>query len=312
MGRPNVGKSTLLNRIVGEKLAIVTPKPQTTRNKIVGVWNGEVAARDGSGTTRGQIAFVDTPGVHPGRSELNRFMLREAMDAVEGVNAVLLVVEAPQGPAPAGALPDGARALPKAERQILDRIQQARLPVVLAVNKVDLLRDKGVLLPALESWSRSGPFGAIVPISATRGDGLAGLLYELLALLPSGPPLFDEDTLTDRSERFIAAELIREQLFLRLHDELPYATAVVVDGWEERQPQGDVVVEATIVVERESQKGIVVGKGGQMIRDVGSAAREEVSRFLGRAAHLRLNVKVAPDWTSSRESIARLGYGPKE
>jgi GTP-binding protein Era len=307
LGRPNVGKSTLLNRIVGEKLAIVSPKPQTTRNRIRGVWNGTIALAAGAPPVKGQIVFVDTPGVHPAHSELSRFMIREALDAVDGVDAVLLLIEAPDGPAPARGLPHQASKLPEAERRIIDRIQEARLPAVLAVNKVDRLKDKGLLLPVIEAWSQRDPFKAIVPISATEGIGVVDLVRELLGLLPAGPPLYDEETITDRSERFLAGELIREQLFLRLRAELPYATAVIVDNWEER-PQGDVVIDATILVERESQKGIVVGKGGQMIRDVGQSARAEITKLLGRPAHLRLHAKVAPDWTTSPESIARLGY----
>lgn len=311
LGRPNVGKSTLLNRIVGEKLAIVSPKPQTTRNRIRGIWNGTIALQPGSPATRGQIVFVDTPGVHPPRSELSRFMVREALDAVEGVDAVLVMIEAPGGPAPARGLPRGATALPETEQRILARIQEARLPAILAVNKVDRLKEKALLLPVIEAWSQRDPVRAVVPISAAEGVGVVDLVRELLALMPAGPPLHDDETLTDRSERFLAGELIREQLFLRLRNELPYATAVVVDHWEERA-QGDVVIDATVLVERESQKGIVVGKGGQMIRDVGMAAREEITRLLGRPAHLRLHAKVAPDWTTSPESIARLGYQPGE
>jgi GTP-binding protein Era len=178
---------------------------------------------------------------------------------------------------------------------------------VLALNKVDRLRDKKRLLPLLQSWSERGPFAALVPICATRGTGVDDLLGELLAALPAGPPLHDPDTLTDRSERFLASELIREQLFLHLRQELPTSVAVVVDHWEER-PGGDVVIDASILVEREAQKAIVVGKGGSMIRDVGTAARAEIDRLLGRAAHLRLHVKVAPRWTDSPEGIARLGY----
>jgi GTP-binding protein Era len=307
LGRPNVGKSTLLNRIVGEKLAIVSPKPQTTRNRIVGIWNGTIALSAGAAPVKGQIVFVDTPGVHAPRSELSKFMVREAMDAIEGVDAVLLMIEAPDGPAPARGLPRGAASLPETERRIIERIKEARLPAILAVNKVDRLKEKSLLLPVIEAWSQREPFKTIVPISATEGVGVVDLVRELLGLMPSGPLLHDEETLTDRSERFLAGELIREQLFLRLRNELPYATAVLVDNWEER-PQGDVVIDATVLVERESQKGIVVGKGGQMIRDVGTSAREEITRLLGRPAHLRLHAKVAPDWTTSPESIARMGY----
>jgi GTP-binding protein Era len=307
LGRPNVGKSTLLNRIIGEKLAIVSPKPQTTRNRIVGIWNGTIALSSGAPPTKGQIVFVDTPGVHAPRSELSKFMVREAMDAIEGVDAVLLLIEAPDGPAPARGLPRQATSLPETERRIIERIKEAGLPGILAVNKVDRLKEKSLLLPVIEAWSQREPFKSIVPISATEGLGVVDLVKELLGLMPQGPPLHDEETITDRSERFLAGELIREQLFLRLRDELPYATAVVVDNWEER-PQGDVVIDATVLVERESQKGIIVGKGGQMIRDVGTSAREEIIRLLGRPAHLRLHAKVAQDWTSSPESIARLGY----
>jgi GTP-binding protein Era len=307
LGRPNVGKSTLLNRIVGEKLAIVSPKPQTTRNRIVGVWNGTIALRDGGKPVKGQIVFVDTPGVHPPHSELSRFMVREAFGAVEGVDAVVVMIEAPNRPAPAKGLPRGAASLPEAERKIIDRVKQAGVPAVLAVNKVDLLKEKSLLLPLIEAWSEREPFKAIVPISATEGVGVVELVRELLGLLPEGPPLYDEETITDRSERFLAGELIREQLFLRLRNELPYASAVIIDNWEER-PQGDVVIDATILVERDSQKGIIVGKGGQMIRDVGTSSREEIAKLLGRPAHLRLHAKVAPDWTTSPESIARLGY----
>lgn len=301
LGRPNTGKSTLLNRIVGEKLAIVTPKPQTTRNRIVGVWNGGDA----------QIVFVDTPGVHAARSALNRFMVTEALGAIGDVDAALLVIEAPQGSAGAAGLPAAASAwLGDPERQILDRLAAARRPIVLALNKVDRVKDKPSLLPLLEALGKDPRFAALVPISATRGTGVDGLCEEMRALVPEGPPLFGPDTLTDRTERFLAAELVREQLFLRLRQELPYSTAVVIEEWNERADRGDVVVVATILVERDGQKAIVVGRGGSMIRDVGTAARGEITRLLGRPAHLKLEVKVAPDWTVSPEALGRAGYGP--
>jgi len=285
LGRPNVGKSTLLNQLVGEKLAIVTPKPQTTRNRIVGVWNGEA----------GQIVFVDTPGVHGARKELNRFMVREAVGTIAEVDAALLVVEATD------ARPGDA------EREILRNLVAEKRPVVLAVNKVDKVKNKPELLPVLEGWQAAGEFRAIVPLSAKKGDNVEPIVRELCKLLPEGPPLYGPEMLTDRTERFLAAELIREQLFLRLREELPYAVAVVIDAWDEREA-GDVVVEATIVVERDSQKGIVVGKGGAMVRDVGVKARGEISDLLQRPAHLKLTVKVEPDWTTSPQALARLGY----
>ena len=302
LGRPNVGKSTLLNRIVGEKLAIVTPKPQTTRNRIVGVWNGPA----------GQIVFVDTPGVHGARKQLNRFMVGEAMAAIEDVDAALLVV-------------DGTDGRPgDAERTILDGLRAAKKPVVLAINKVDKVKDKAAVLPMLASWDKvggggngggdgsadGGGFAAMVPISATRGTNIDQLVGEICRVLPEGAPLYGPDMLTDRTERFLAAELVREQLFLKLKQELPYATAVVIESWQERPDRGDVIIEARILVERDSQRGIVVGKGGAMIRDVGSRARVEITTLLGRPAHLKLEVKVAPDWTTSPEALARLGYTP--
>jgi len=286
LGRPNVGKSTLLNKLVGEKLAIVSPKPQTTRNRILGVWNG----------AGGQIVFVDTPGVHGARKELNRFMVGEALGLIADVDAALLVVEA--GDEPPGDDP---------EREILRGIEAARRPVVLAVNKVDKVKDKTVLLPRLAAWERAADFRAIVPLSALSGSNVQPVARELLKLLPEQAPLYGPETLTDRTERFLAAELVREQLFLRLRQEVPYAVAVVIDAWEERAG-ADVVITASIVVERESQKAIVVGKGGAMIREVGTRARHEISDLLQRPAHLKLTVRVEPEWTTSPAALARLGY----
>jgi GTPase len=290
LGRPNVGKSTLLNKIVGQKLAIVSPKPQTTRNRILGVWNGPA----------GQIVFVDTPGVHAARGALNRFMVDEALGVIDGVDAALLVVEPPQSAA--------AVKIGTAERQILDVLRQSKKPVVLAINKVDTVKDKTALFPILTAWQEISTFAALVPVSARKGSGVPGVVSELCKLLRPGSPLYDAEMLTDRTERFLASELIREQLFLSLRQELPYATAVVIDNWEERPDRKDVVIDATIMVERDSQKGIVLGKGGTMLRDIGTRARAEVSTLLDRPAHLRLFVKVAPEWTSSPEGIARLGY----
>jgi GTP-binding protein Era len=312
LGRPNVGKSTLLNAIVGEKLAIVTPKPQTTRNRIVGVWNGTTTTtvEDPRGSCRpvtGQIVFVDTPGVHVARSQLNRFMVREAMGAIEEVDAVLMVVEAHEH---ATGLSPAAK-LPEAESWIVERLAATGKPAVLCLNKVDKVKDKGQILPLTEWWGRAGKFSAIVPTCGTRKKGLEGVVKELLRLLPEGPPLYGPDVLTDRTERFLAGELVREQLFLRLKQELPYATAVLVELWEERD-KGDVVIGASIVVDRESQKAIVVGKRGEMIRDVGMAARKEITELLGRTVHLRLNVRVEEGWTTSAAGLADLGYGEEE
>ena len=291
LGRPNVGKSTLLNALVGEKLAIVTPKPQTTRNRIVGVWNGPA----------GQIVFVDTPGVHGSSKALNRFMVQEALGTIESVDAALLVVDA------------GERRPGNEERQILRELQAAKCPTVLAINKVDKVKDKGALLPLLADWEQTAQFAALIPISALKAKNLEPVVRELAKLLPEGPPLYGPEMLTDRTERFLAAELIREQLFLMTRQELPYAVAVDIESWEERAKQdgtSDVVIEATILVERESQKAIAVGKGGAMIREVGTNARAEITQLLGRPAHLKLQVKVDPEWTTSPAALARLGYRP--
>ena len=286
LGRPNVGKSTLLNHIVGEKLAIVTPKPQTTRNRIAGVYNHE----------RGQIVFVDTPGVHGARKQLNRFMVQEALGVIPDIEAALLVVE------------PGSDRPGDVEDEILRALAAARRPVVLAINKVDTV-DKGTLLPMLERWAQDRPeIRALVPISARRGTNVDRLVAELWPLLPEGPPLYGPDMLTDRTERFLAAELIREQLFLALRKEVPYAVAVVIDSWEERT--ADVVIGANIVVERESQRAIVLGKGGSMIRDIGTRARAAISELLQRPAHIKLHVKVHPDWTASTDALASYGYKP--
>ncbi|HEY0713208.1 MAG TPA: GTPase Era, partial [Polyangia bacterium] len=306
LGRPNVGKSTLLNRIVGEKLAIVSPHPQTTRNRILGVWTGAITTSNASNErVGGQIVFVDTPGVHEGRKALNRFMVDEALGTLPEVEAVVFVVEAAAGRS-AEALPSGARRPHPAEARILEQLRAAGRPVILVINKVDRVKDKRALLPLLEQWSARGDFAAIIPVSATRGTGVIDIVRELLKILPKGEPLYDPETLTDRSERFLAGELVREQLFLRLRQEVPYAVAVQVDNWAERET--DVVIDATILVERDAQKAIVVGKGGAMIREVGTHARAEITRLIGRPAHLRLHVKVAPDWTTTEGGIARLGY----
>jgi len=294
LGRPNVGKSTLLNRIVGEKLAIVTPKPQTTRNRITGVYNGD----------RGQIVFVDTPGVHGAKKGLNRFMVDEAMNVIPDVDAALLVIDIDVA-ANVGA---GAGSGKDAETAILHALAEARRPVALAVNKVDTLKAKSLLLPMLERWSKNESLKAIVPVSATRGTNVDRLIAELWSLLPEGPPLYGPDMLTDRSERFLAAELIREQLFLGLRQEIPYAVAVVIEEWQERADKNDVVIAATIVVEREGQRAIILGKKGAMIREIGTRARGAISDLLQRPAHLKLHVKVHPDWTTSADALARYGY----
>jgi len=297
LGRPNVGKSTLLNRIVGEKLAIVTPKPQTTRNRITGVYNNE----------RGQIVFVDTPGVHGAKKGLNRFMVDEAMGVIPDIDAALLVIDTDVALQVGGSAGGG---LGNPEEAILRELVAAGRPVALAVNKVDTLKAKTLLLPVLERLNKNESLRTIVPVSATKGTNVDSLVGELWALLPAGPPLFGPEMLTDRSERFLAGELIREQLFLTLRQEIPYAVAVIIEEWEEREGKGDVVISATIIVEREGQRAIILGHKGETIRAIGTQARGGISDLLQRPAHLKLHIKVHPDWTTSPDALARYGYAP--
>ena len=303
IGRPNVGKSTLLNRVLGQKLAAVTPKPQTTRNRILGVKNLPGA----------QIVFFDTPGVHQGKSELNRYMVEEAFKAMAEVDVVLLMVEPPRLKATEV---EGKPFDPgPGNEMILDRLRAVGKPAVLALNKVDLLRQKPVLLPLIEGWRKAYEFAEIVPMSATDGVGVEEAVAAVARLLPEGPPLFPEEMLTDRAERFLVAELIREQVFHLLKEEVPYATAVSVEGWHEQAspkgaeaPPASVLVEALIHVERDSQKGIVIGKRGSMIKEIGTRARMEISKLLGCPVHLKLFVKVDPEWSRSSAALKRLGY----
>lgn len=298
VGRPNVGKSTLLNRILGEKLAIATPRPQTTRNRIVGVRN--LAA--------GQLVLVDTPGLHRpsgrGRTRLNQFMVGEALTALQEVDAVCVLVEAPTGPRAERYQLDAAT------RYVFEELQAVGKPAVLAINKIDLLGNKSLLLPVLETLHKAHDWRAIVPISAQRGEGVDRLTDELLSLLPAGEPLFPEEMLTDRAERWIGAEFIREQVFLLTRQEVPYSAAVTIDTWTERtQPQRDVMVEATIHVEKSAHKRIVVGEGGKMIREIGTRARQEISNLLAVPVHLKLFVRVDEGWTERARALRELGYG---
>jgi GTP-binding protein Era len=296
VGRPNVGKSTLMNRFLGEKLAVVTPKPQTTRNRILGVKN-----RPGA-----QIVFLDTPGIHRAKSSLNRYMVDQALAAISECDVVLYLVEAPQ--VSARSLAGKPFDPGEGNRFILDELAKVRRPRVLAINKIDLLADKKSLLPLADGYAKALAFDEIVPISAASGDGVDRLEDAIAARLPVSPPLFPEEMLTDRAERFLAAELVREQTFLLLEEELPYSVAVTVDSFQERETQKDVVIDAVIHVERDSQKKIVVGEGGRMIKEIGTRARAEIGKLLGCPVHLKLFVKVDPDWTRSDRGLQRRGY----
>jgi GTP-binding protein Era len=273
IGRPNAGKSTLLNQLVGAKVSIVSNKPQTTRHRIRGVLTED----------RGQIIFVDTPGVHRPHYRMNRRMMDMTRQTLQEVDLIALLVDVSE---------PGGRGL----EYLLELVRDVPVPVLLLLNKVDRIH-KPDLLPRMEWFEAHGTFAEIIPISATRGTHCDTVVTSLLKRLPEGPPLFPEDTLTDKSVRFLAAEFVREELLHRTREELPYTTAVTVDQWEE--PEDDsraVVISATIYVERPGQKPIVIGKGGKMLRTVRDAARAQIAELIGRSVHLELWVKVRPSW----------------
>lgn len=283
IGRPNVGKSTLLNRIVGQKIAITSSKPQTTRNRILGIQNLENA----------QVLFVDTPGIHDAHSPLNRYMVDQARSAALDVDVVLWLVEADR---PVDTDPMIPKLLEKSTR-----------PVLLVINKIDTI-PKDKLLPLIAAYSKICPFASIVPISALKGDGVEALMDEIPQLLPEGPRYFPEDQLTDVPERFIVAEMIREQILMRTKDEVPYGVAILVERFQENPVKNMVGIDAVINVERDSQKGILIGKGGTMLRQIGQGARKEIERMLGIKVHLQLFVRVQKNWTSSGRMMKEFGY----
>ena len=282
VGRPNAGKSTLLNRLVGQKLAIVSDKPQTTRNRITGVRN----------FAGGQVVFVDTPGVHRPLHRLNVRMVDAAFEALRQVDVILAVVDAGE--------PSGA-----GDRYLMDILRKIRKPKVLALNKVDLL-PKERLLPLIGRYSTLG-FADIVPISALEGDNVDRLEQVLLAHLPEGAPFYDDDYLTDQPERFFVAELIREQVLHHTHAELPFCSAVIVDKFDEPDEKGLLRLYCTILVERESQKPIVIGRAGEMIKSIGTAARKELEQFFGARVFLDLRVKVRADWREDERMLDEIG-----
>ena len=288
IGRPNAGKSTLLNKLVGEKLAIVTPKPQTTRNRVLGIVN--VSA--GKGRPAGQIVFIDTPGVHKPDSSLNKKMMREVHEALEGRDAILLIVDATQK-------------FGSGDRFTLDLVKKVGGAVLLLLNKIDRL-EKSRLLPVIAEYSKLHDFREIIPISALTGDGLELLLDRLMAALPEGPRYFPKDQITDQPERFLAAEIVREKVLLETAQEVPYASTVVVERWEESPRITSIA--AVIYCEREGQKKIIIGRRGEMLKKIGTAARLEIERILGTKVFLELFVKVRPGWRESREFVEELDW----
>jgi GTP-binding protein Era len=284
VGRPNVGKSTLLNALLGQKLAIVSDKPQTTRNRIVGAHT----------RPDGQIVYIDTPGVHRPLHRLNVRMVDVAVAALREVDVVALIIDAAE--------PEGA-----GDRFMWDLVQNVRVPLVVVLNKIDRV-DKTALLPRMAALGSRGVAADIVPVSATTGENVEHCETVLLRHLPEGPPLYDEDYLTDQPERFFVAEFVREQVLQHTHAELPFSTAVVVDAFEEPEEEGGLLrLHCTVLVERASQKPILLGKGGAMIKAIGSAARAELERFFAAKVFLGLHVKVKADWRDDQRTLTEIG-----
>jgi len=297
VGLPNVGKSTLLNRILGRKLAAVSAKPQTTRDRIVGVHS--VSLPDEI-PDRAQIAYVDTPGAQDGRGPLRRYMRDAAVAAAHDADVVLLLVDATDR---RGRTPDR---LAEADAAPLGEATRGH-PIVVALNKIDQVA-KPELLPLIAAWAELASGVEVVPISALSGDGVDELERVIARRLPTGPQLFPDDMITDRSPQFIASEIIREQLYHQLGKELPYACAVQIESWTDKPGKSEVTIGAVILVERDTQKPIVVGRGGRRIRELGIAARTAVSEVLGKTVHLSLFVKVAAEWSREEAQLRKLGY----
>lgn len=287
VGRPNVGKSTLLNAILGQKIAITSPKAQTTRNRILGIQS----------LPQGQILYLDTPGIHRAKGKLNTFMVEQALGACNDVDLILLLVEANSQPG-------------VAETHILDMLQRTQTPVVLVLNKIDLV-PKPQLLALIQAYSERYDFQAIVPISSLKGDGVKELEQLILPLLPEGPRYYPEDMVTDLPERFIVAEMIREQVLKQTREEIPYGVAVVIETFTEKPAQKLTVIQAAINLEREAHKKIVLGKGGTRIRSIGQAARFDIERFLGQRVFLELFVRIEKNWTDSDRLLKEFGYSEK-
>jgi len=283
VGRPNVGKSTLLNRITGHKIAIVSDKPQTTRNRIRGVYTDENA----------QIVFLDTPGIHKPFSKLGDYMVKAAEGALDEVDVVLF-------------LTDVSEELGGGDRYIIERLKNVKTPVILVLNKIDKVSRDGVL-PVIDAYRRLHDFTEIVPVSAARGDNVERLLELVIQYLPEGPMFYPPGQVTDHPERFICAELIREKILLLTREEVPHSVAVEIERME-TDDRGLVRIGAVIYVERESQKGILIGKGGAMLKEIGRLAREEMERLLGSKIFLELWVKVKKDWRNHEAFLKSMGY----
>lgn len=283
IGRPNAGKSTLLNALAGEKLAIVTHKPQTTRNRITGIVNVKKEGR----RPPGQIVFVDTPGVHKPGDALNRRMMQEVQEALVSCDLVLLMI-------------DVSQKFGTGDEFVLDLVKRSKAKAFLLLNKVDLI-EKGKLLPMIEQYSKLHSFAEVIPVSAAKQQGLDELVTAVANALPEGPKYFPEDQITDQPERFVVAELIREQVLVKTKEEVPYASGVIVERFEDGEKL--VKIAAAIFVEREGQKGIIIGKQGMMLKSIGTHARLQIERFLGKKVFLELFVKVREGWRNSARAV---------
>jgi GTPase len=289
LGRPNAGKSTLLNALVGQKLAIISPKPQTTRNRIQGV----VHIPKRKGQDGAQIILIDTPGVHKPDSSLGRKMMVEVREALEGCDLVLFIMNV-------------THKLDPRDQFAIGLVKQSGTKAFLILNKIDQIREKATLLPMIEEYRQLYEFSDVIPISALKREGLDLLMKAMIAALPAGPAYFSEDEVTDQPARFMAAEIVREQVLLNTQEEIPYATTVIVDSFEEGAKLTGIA--ATIYCERKGQKGILVGRGGQMLKKIGTAARVQIERTLGTKVFLELFVKVAPGWRDSRAFVEELDW----
>lgn len=282
IGRPNVGKSTLLNSILGEKIAIVSSKPQTTRNRIIGIKT----------LTDAQIIFIDTPGIHKPRHRLGELMVKYAQESMKEVDIILFMVE-PSEPGPG-------------DLYILEKLKDLKQNIFLVINKVDTVR-KPDILPVIDAYSKLYPFKEIIPISALKVDGIDDLLNLILDYLPEGPKYYIEDNITDQIERFMVSEIIREKIIEQTAEEVPYSVAVEITDWSERE-DGVIFINANILVEREGQKGIIIGKGGQRLKSIGTNARVDIEKLLDARVFLELWVKVKKDWRSNKKILRELGF----
>jgi len=283
IGRPNVGKSTLFNAIIGEKISIIADKPQTTRNKITGIKNLPDA----------QLIFLDTPGIHKAKTPLNRAMVQTARESFNDADILLMMVEATSG-------------VHSQDIFLIETLAEINSPVFLVINKIDLI-EKNLLLPLIDKFRNLYNYSEIFPVSATKGDGLEELLQTIKNYLPEGPQYFTEDTFTDATERFIAAEFIREKIMLLTSQEVPYATAVEIDTFKEDEEKNLIRISATITVEKDSQKAIMIGKKGSMLKNIGTQARLEMEKLFDSKVFLELFVRVKKDWTSSEKMLQEFG-----